>query len=31
MRTIQQVADEVVERALHYLSDTDIEFRQQDV
>jgi hypothetical protein len=26
VRTIQQVADEVVERALHYLSDTDIEF-----
>jgi len=26
MRTVQQVADEVVETALHYLADTDIEF-----
>tara|TARA_R100001244_G_scaffold11833_2_gene13981 strand:+ start:124 stop:453 length:330 start_codon:yes stop_codon:yes gene_type:complete len=26
MRTVQQVADEVVETALHYLADTDVEF-----
>ena len=26
MRTVQQVADDVVEKALHYLADTDVEF-----
>ena len=26
MRTVQQVADDIVEKALHYLADTDVEF-----
>jgi len=26
VRTVQQVADDVVEKALHYLADTDVEF-----
>tara|TARA_Y100000310_G_scaffold333005_1_gene409672 strand:+ start:490 stop:819 length:330 start_codon:yes stop_codon:yes gene_type:complete len=26
VRTVQQVADDVVEKALHYLADTDLEY-----